>query len=33
MMSGWGEFIRLLTYKAAWYGRTLIRIDRWEPSS
>jgi putative transposase len=30
---GWGEFIRLLTYKAAWYGRTLISIDRWEPSS
>jgi putative transposase len=30
---GWGEFIRLLTYKAAWYGRTLIPIDRWEPSS
>ena len=30
---GWGEFIRLLTYKAAWYGRTLIRIDRWEPST
>ncbi len=30
---GWGEFIRLLTYKAAWYGRTLIQIDRWEPSS
>jgi putative transposase len=30
---GWGEFLRLLTYKAAWYGRTLISIDRWEPSS
>ena len=30
---GWGEFIRLLTYKAAWYGRTLIKIDRWEPST
>jgi len=30
---GWGEFIRQLTYKAAWYGRTLIPIDRWEPSS
>ena len=30
---GWGEFVRLLTYKAAWYGRTLIPIDRWEPSS
>ncbi len=30
---GWGEFIRLLTYKAAWYGRTLVQIDHWEPSS
>jgi putative transposase len=30
---GWGEFIRLLTYKAAWYGRPIIRIDQWEPSS
>ncbi|HEU4785675.1 MAG TPA: transposase [Ktedonobacterales bacterium] len=30
---GWGEFVRLLTYKAAWYGRALIPIDRWEPSS
>jgi putative transposase len=30
---GWGEFLHLLTYKAAWYGRALIRIDRWEPSS
>jgi putative transposase len=30
---GWGEFLRLLTYKAAWYRRTLIQIDRWEPSS
>jgi putative transposase len=30
---GWGEFVRLLTYKAAWYGRTLVQIDRWYPSS
>lgn len=30
---GWGEFMRLLTYKATWYGRRLIKIDRWEPSS
>jgi putative transposase len=30
---GWGEFVRLLTYKAGWYRRTLIAIDRWEPSS
>jgi putative transposase len=30
---GWGEFIRQLEYKAAWYGRTLVKIDRWYPSS
>ena len=30
---GWGEFVRMLEYKAAWYGRTLVKIDRWYPSS
>ena len=30
---GWGEFVRQLEYKAVWYGRTLITIDRWYPSS
>jgi len=30
---GWGEFTRQLEYKATWYGRTLIKIDRWYPSS
>jgi putative transposase len=30
---GWSEFVRQLEYKAAWYGRTLVRIDRWYPSS
>ena len=30
---GWGEFVRQLTYKAAWYGRTLVTIDKWYPSS
>ncbi|HEX9057771.1 MAG TPA: RNA-guided endonuclease TnpB family protein [Ktedonobacterales bacterium] len=30
---GWGEFVRQLTYKAEWYGRTLIAIDTWYPSS
>ena len=30
---GWGEFIRQLEYKAAWYGRTLVKIDKWYPSS
>jgi putative transposase len=31
--SGWGEFVRQLQYKSEWYGRTLVRIDRWFPSS
>ncbi|WP_433352738.1 RNA-guided endonuclease InsQ/TnpB family protein [Microtetraspora malaysiensis] len=31
--SGWGEFRRQLEYKAAKYGRHLIVIDRWYPSS
>lgn len=30
---GWGEFVRQLAYKAAWYGRTLVKIDKWYPSS
>ncbi len=30
---GWGELIRQLTYKATWYGRTLVVIDRFYPSS
>ncbi len=30
---GWGEFVRQLEYKSKWYGRTLIKIDRWYPSS
>src|SRR3989449_28063 len=29
---GWGEFVRQLEYKAAWYGRTLVKIDKWYPS-
>ena len=30
---GWGEFVRQLEYKSQWYGRTLIKIDRFSPSS
>jgi putative transposase len=31
--ASWSEFVRQLTYKAEWYGRTLVGIDRWYPSS
>jgi putative transposase len=30
---GWGEFVRQLEYKAEWYRRTVVKIDRWYPSS
>ena len=30
---GWGEFTRQLDYKTKWYGRTLVKIDRFYPSS
>jgi putative transposase len=30
---GWGEFVRQLEYKAAWYGRTFVKIDKFYPSS
>ena len=29
----WGEFKRILKYKAEWYGREIIEIGRWFPSS
>lgn len=31
--ASWGELIRQLAYKCQWYGRELIKIDRWFPSS
>jgi putative transposase len=31
--ASWGELIRQLSYKCQWYGRELIKIDRWFPSS
>jgi putative transposase len=30
---GGGELVRQLEYKAEWYRRTLVKIDRWYPSS
>ncbi|MEA5563357.1 RNA-guided endonuclease InsQ/TnpB family protein [Planktothrix agardhii] len=31
--SGWSELIRQLDYKCLWYGRNLVKIDQWFPSS
>ena len=29
----WSEFVRQLEYKADWYGREVVKIDTWYPSS
>ena len=31
--ASWSELRRMLEYKADWYGRELVAIDRWYPSS
>ena len=31
--ASWFELVRQLEYKCQWYGRTLVKIDRWFPSS
>ena len=31
--ASWSEFVRQLKYKADWYGREIIQIDKWYPSS
>ena len=31
--AGWGEFVRQLEYKSVWYGRNLLKIGMFDPSS
>ena len=31
--ASWSEFMRMLEYKAEWYGKQIIKISRWFPSS
>ena len=31
--SSWSAFTTMLAYKAEWYGKTIIKIDQWSPSS
>lgn len=31
--ASWSEFIRELEYKARWYGKTIIKVDKFFPSS
>lgn len=31
--ASWGELLRMLEYKLEWYGGSMVKIDRWYPSS
>lgn len=31
--AAWTELRRMLEYKAAWYGRRILLVDRWLPST
>ena len=31
--NGWSLFVQMLSYKLAWQGKHLVKIDKWYPSS
>lgn len=31
--AGWGMLVQMLAYKCEWYGKTLVQVDRWLPST
>lgn len=31
--ASWYQFVRMLTYKAEWYGRTIVKVDTFYPST
>ena len=33
LRNGWSSFVDKLAYKAQWYGRTFVQVDRFYPSS
>lgn len=33
LRNGWSGFVAKLAYKAQWYGRTFVQVDRFYPSS
>ena len=31
--NGWGMFVEMLKYKCEWFGKTFVKIDKFEPTS